>query len=272
MNKITVDTKKCLRDGLCVAECPLRIIEMKGGSSVPSMVNGGEYRCIRCGHCVSICRSGALSLDGMKSQDCPPVPAMLSAAAAEGFLRSRRSIRVYRGKAVEREKLSRLIEIARYAPTGSNSQRVGWVVVESRARVKTMAGMVVDFFRHLAAAKNPLVDSYRLREIIAAWESGVDGISRGAPALVVAHAPKDYGLATVDCVLALTYLDLAAPSLGLGTCWGGYFMMAAPHWPPLQKALDLPEGRACYGVLMAGYPKHVYHRLPLRNPPTIRWG
>ena len=271
MSPITIDAKKCLRDGVCVDVCPLRIIERKGGSSVPSTVAGEEDRCIECGHCVAVCRAGALSLDEMKSKDCPPAPAGLTAAAAEGFLRGRRSIRVYRDKPVEREKLTRLIEIARYAPTGTNSQRVGWVVIESREKVKTLAGTVVDFFRHLAAAKNPVADSYKLGKSIAAWESGIDVISRGAPALVLAHAPKDYGLATVDCTSALTYLDLAAPSLGLGTCWAGYFMMAAAHWPPLQQALGLPESRACYGVMMAGYPKYAYHQLPLRKPPTIQW-
>jgi nitroreductase len=195
----------------------------------------------------------------------------MSAAAAEGFLRARRSIRVYRDKPVEREKLARLIEVARYAPTGSNSQRLGWIVIGSRERVKTLAGMVVDFFRHLAASGSPLAGSYRLGDRVAAWDSGIDVISRGAPALVAAHAPKEYGLGTVDCALALTYLDLMAPSLDLGSCWGGFFMMAAAHWPPLQQALGLPEGHACHGVMMVGYPKFAYYRLPMRNPPTIQW-
>lgn len=40
---------------------------------------------------------------------------------------------------------------------------------------------------------------------------------------------------------------------------------------PLQKALALPKGHASFGAMMVGYPRHTYHRLPLRNPPVITW-
>jgi nitroreductase len=66
-------------------------------------------------------------------------------------------------------------------------------------------------------------------------------------------------------------LDLAAPSFALGTCWAGFLMMAASHWPPLQNALSLPEGYACFGAMMIGYPKYKYQRLPLRKEPDIMW-
>jgi len=31
----TIDTKKCKHDGICVEECPMRILEMKDASSAP---------------------------------------------------------------------------------------------------------------------------------------------------------------------------------------------------------------------------------------------
>lgn len=273
MSLFTIDPEKCRRDGACVAECPRRIIEMKDPSAVPTPVEGAEGQCILCGHCVAVCSQGALSHAQMKSAECPPVRRDMEIpfAQAEYFLRSRRSIRSFKNQAVERDKLVQLIDVARLAPTGRNSQLVHWLGVDSREKVFHLAGIVMEFFQYLIAQENPFAEKFGLKNVIGAWEAGVDVISRGAPAMVFTHAPKDYGLAATDETIALTFLDLLAPTIGLGTCWGGYFMIAAAQWPPLLQALGLPEGHACCGAMMIGYPKFKYHRLPLRNEPRLSW-
>ncbi len=273
MGLFSIDREKCKRDGICVSECPLRIIELRGDSPVPTPVEGAEQVCIRCGHCVSVCPHGAFSHSDMKPGDCPPVrrELALSIGQAEYFLRSRRSIRTYKDKRIEREKLQRLIEVARYAPTGTNSQQVGWLVIDSKEGVSSMAAMTIDWMRHMVQEDNPFARAYRMAGIVRAWEGGLDLICRGSAGLVIVHAPAEYAAAQVDSTIALTYLDLAAPSFGLGTCWAGFFMIAASCWPPLQQALDLPEGRRCCGAMMIGYPKYIYHRLPLRREPNITW-
>jgi nitroreductase/ferredoxin len=268
-----IDKRKCRRDGICVAECPVRIIELREDSPVPEPVEKAEDFCIRCGHCVAVCPHGAFSHSEIAVKDCAPVnkDLKLSARHAEHFLRSRRSIRTYKDKPIEREKLQRLIEVARYAPTGTNSQRVEWLVLNSRERVRKAAGMTADWMRHLIEEDHPVARGYRLKSIVSAWDAGVDFICRGAAGLIVAHAPVDYAAAQTDCTIAITFLDLAAPSFGLGTCWAGFFMFAAAQWPPLKKALNLPEGHACFGAMMIGYPKYTYRRLPPRREPAIKW-
>jgi nitroreductase len=74
---------------------------------------------------------------------------------------------------------------------------------------------------------------------------------------------------TIDSAIALSYMDLAAPSLGLGCCWAGFFMIAAGSWPPLAEAFQLPEGHKSFGAMMVGYPKFRYQRLPERNEAKI---
>jgi nitroreductase len=96
-------------------------------------------------------------------------------------------------------------------------------------------------------------------------------ICRGAPHLIIACAPKDYPWAATDCAIALTYLELAAPSFGIGACWGGFFTAAARQWAPLQETLALPADQIVCGAMMVGYPRYRYHRLPLRNEPPITW-
>ncbi|MDD5287099.1 MAG: nitroreductase family protein [Desulfuromonadaceae bacterium] len=273
MSQINVEQEKCKLDGICAAVCPMNIIELKEGSPVPKLMAGVEELCIKCGHCVAVCPHGALSLDEMKSEDCPPVRVELALGSeqAEHFLRSRRSIRNYSDKTVEREKLAKLIDMAHYAQTGTNSQQVHWLVINSKEKLHDLAGIVIDMLRHLIKEGHPMAKAYRLDRSIAAWEAGRDPVLRGAPVLVVTHAPKGYALAQVDSSVALTFLDLAAPTLGLGSCWAGFFMMAAAQWPPLQQALSLPNGHACSGAMMVGYPTYRYQRLPLRKDAAISW-
>jgi nitroreductase/NAD-dependent dihydropyrimidine dehydrogenase PreA subunit len=273
MSLFSIDEAKCGRDGICVAECPLKIIEMKDAKSTPIPAVDAAARCIGCGHCVAVCPHGALTHAMLAAADFPPVrkELALSTEQAEQFLRSRRSIRAYRDKPVEREKLQRLIELARYAPTGVNGQMVEWIVLHSRAEVERISGMVIDLFRGMIASDHPMAIKYRLKDIVRGWENGVDFISRGAPGLVFVHAPKAFGLAAVDCANALSYFDLAAPTLGLGACWGGFIMAAAAQYPPIRKTLSLPEENAVFGAMMAGYPKYAYHRLVPRNAPKIEW-
>lgn len=273
MSLFTVEGEKCHRDGICVAVCPLRILELSDGSPVPTPVEGAEELCIRCGHCVSVCPHGAFSHADIPIADCLPVNEefALRTEQAEYFLRSRRSIRTFKEKEIEREKLVRLIDIARYAPTGSNSQQVKWLIVNSREKVHALAGIVIDMVRYLLKEGDPTAKAYRLDRAVTAWESGEDVVSRGAPCMVFSHAPKESPISQVDCAIAHTFLDLAAPSLGLGVCWAGFFMLAAPHWPPLQQALALPEGHACFGAMMIGYPKYKYFRMPARKEAEVIW-
>jgi nitroreductase len=107
--------------------------------------------------------------------------------------------------------------------------------------------------------------------VVAVWETGVERICRGAPHVVVAHAPEDERSAQSASTIALTYVELAAPSFGLGACWAGYFNAAANFWPPMKEALSLPDGHVSFGAMMVGHPKYKYQRLPTRNAARISW-
>lgn len=271
MSLFTIDEKLCARDGICVAECPAFVIEMKTKESFPTVTDGGEARCINCGHCVAVCPHRAISLTRMNVDQCPPIDdtLILGESQMEQFLRSRRSIRTYKAQDVEAATLIRLIDIARYAPTGSNSQQVQWLIVTTRDKVVQLTALAVDWMRNAILEKNPMAEAYQMAGIVKAWDNGIDIISRGAPALVIAHGPEAYPIMTVDSAIAISYLDLAAPSLGLGSCWAGFFMAAAAYWPPLAEALNLPKGQKSFGAMMVGYPKFRYYRLPTRNEAKV---
>ena len=146
MSLIAIDEQKCQRDGHCVAVCPTKVLALKKGA-FPAATALAEEMCIRCGHCVAVCPHGALSHREMASADCPAGRPdwKLSPEQVEHFLRSRRSIRAYQDKTVEREAIAKLISIARYAPSGHNGQPVEWLVVSGRAEVKKLGGLVVEW-------------------------------------------------------------------------------------------------------------------------------
>ena len=273
MGLLTVDQGLCHRDGICAEVCPVGIIEFKDKDAFPTLIDGGEKLCIRCGHCVAVCPHGAMAHAIMKPEECLPVKddGLLLPEQVEHFLRFRRSIRNYKKKQVDREVLTNLINIARFAPSGHNSQPVRWLVIYEEDEVRKMTGLVVDWMRDLIKEDSPLVAAMHLDRVVSFYDAGLDPICRNAPHIIVAYARKDDRTAQSACNIALTYLELAALSFDLGTCWAGYFNAAASFWPPMQKEMGLPEGNISFGAMMVGYPKFKYQRLPLRNTTSIIW-
>jgi len=269
MDLFEVNQKTCNQDGICAKACPAGLIDFQK-DRYPTPVTEADELCIGCGHCVAVCPTGSLSHRKMSVAQCPPIKKdfQLTAGQCEHFLRSRRSMRVYKNKPVAREELLRLIEMARYAPTGRNSQCVEWLVLSNRDELNHLTSIIADWMRWATSnmPENALLD-WELKR----WEGGRDAILRGAPVVIVTHAEKDNRMAPVDCTIALTYLELAAASMGLGCCWAGFFKSAATTFTPMMEALSLPDGHQCFGAMMVGYPKLRYHRMPLRKPPDITW-
>jgi nitroreductase/NAD-dependent dihydropyrimidine dehydrogenase PreA subunit len=268
-----VDPDQCNRDGVCVEECPARIIRLGPGDDVPAPEDAFASFCIGCGHCVAVCPTGAFKLNWLSPDQCPPIikESQPSREQAEHFLRSRRSIRTFKEKTVERAKLEKLLEIACYAPSAKNSQPWNWTVVESPVEVRRLAAMVIEYMRGFIAEKPRLAALLSFTRVVAAWDRGFERVCRGAPHMIVAHADKNWGFGAEDTALALSYLELYAPLLGLGTCWGGYFYSAVNAYPPLFDALKLPAKHKAFGAMMVGYPRFRYQRLVPRKPPKVSW-
>ncbi len=272
MNLIEVNQKTCNQDGICSAVCPAKLINFtKGG--YPTPIAEIDELCIRCGHCVSACPSGSLQHAEIPMEQCPVIreELRLSEEQSEQFLRSRRSIRNYRDKKVPRESLQKLIEVARYAPTGHNTQSVEWLVLSDREELNKLVAIVGEWMRWMLANMSKFALSMRMDLALEKLEAGSDIVLRGAPVLIVAHAKKDDLMAPASCTIALTYLELAATSMELGCCWAGYFNAACSTFPPMKQALGLPAGHQCFGAMMVGYPQFRYQRMPVRKSPPITW-
>ncbi len=273
MALITVDPETCNQDGICVAECPGRIIRMDPEDGYPRATSDFEDVCLKCGHCVAVCPTGALSLNWLGPDGCRPIRKELEVTPdqAEQFLCGRRSIRTFKEKGVSRPVLEKLLEIACSAPSAKNQQPWHWIVVQDPAEVRHLAGLVVEWVRQVIQSDPTEAETMGLPRVVASWDEGYDRICRGAPHVIVAHADKTWPFSTEDCTLAISHLTLYAASVGLGACWAGYFYKAVNAYPPLFEALGLPSDHLAFGAIMIGYPKFRYQRIPPRNPIRVSW-
>jgi len=249
------------------------LISIKKDDGYPDIDVRREEQCISCGHCVAVCPTGSLSHKDVPIEKSPPINKRLriNLAQAQQFLRSRRSIRAFKHKKVEKEVIQNLIEIARYAPTGTNKQLVQWCVFTQRAQLDRLARETVEYLRHRTNTNPDHPAATIMRLVVAAWDFGSDAVLWRAPALLVASAPKSAVTGFVDVVLTLSYLELAATTMGLGTCWIGMFRDALYSWSPIQEIVKLPKDHIHFYPMALGYPKNEYDRLPERKAPTIDW-
>ena len=141
-------------------------------------------------------------------------------------IEGRRSIRKYVDKPIEQEKLDKVIEAFRLAPSAGNNQTWQLLVV-TNPQIKAQ-------IRQISPSKAPMIEN--------------------APALLVAvSARKDVmtnnqAVDTTDVCIALTMAMLEAWELGLGTCW-----MANYTEPEMQKVLGLPETTSVVAMMPIGY-------------------
>lgn len=272
MPELIVNTQSCTHCGLCAATCPWGLIDVPE-EGVPQLAKAAAKRCIICGHCEAVCPTGSVHLDDprLDSTVSPPQPAVIESARLGAYLRMRRSIRRFRDSPVERATIEQIMDIVRYAPSGRNRQDVQWLMIHDTQEVRRLTAMAVDWMRESGNNGNPLAARYNLTGMVRAWEEGRDSICMNTPHLVIAHVNEENPVALTNAIIALTHLDIVAPSFGLGACWGGIFMQAVKSWEPLKTALDLPSGHAAVHCLMFGYPAIRYMRPPKRNPTSIVW-
>lgn len=273
MMKISVEKNNCIGDGKCVEICPIQILKMNEKECVPEFIPGGEEVCINCGHCFAFCPKGAITLSTMDVKDAQIIDysKMASAEQVKLFLKSRRSIRCYKDEQVRKETIEELLDIARFAPSGINRQPVNWAVLLVKEKVHELGNLVIKWMEGLLAAKAEFAVSFKFERLVESWKNGKDLICRDAPCIVTAYGVKDDPIVPTSCIISGTYLELAAFGLGLGACWAGYVNMAINMDAKVKEFVGISSRATAGAVMMIGYPKYRYARIPLRNPAKIIW-
>ena len=139
----------------------------------------------------------------------------------------RESVRSFKDQAVEDEKLNRILEAGRLAPSASNRQEWRYVVVRNREK----------------------------REKLMEASLGQRQVAE-APVVIVACAETDNHVMgcgqvcyPIDVALSVDHMTLMAVAEGLGTCWIGAFDADA-----VKELLRIPDEIKVIALLPLGYP------------------
>jgi len=113
--------------------------------------------------------------------DCDPIDIHLIPRwdEARQFLVSRRSIRVYVNKPIEKDKILQVLDAARFAPWGGNRQGniLRWVVTSDPAQVHRVAQMSIDWMKSVKDVNPAMYKEAKLELFTSAWDEGEDQIA-----------------------------------------------------------------------------------------------
>lgn len=253
---ISFNKEKCIKCGLCAADCVTGVIEMAAdGFPAPA----DEKSCLHCQHCFAVCPRGAVVYNGVEAEESDNIGEIPATQALENLMKSRRSVRKYQAKEIPWDTLQRLAATLSYTPTGCNDHRLKLIFV---------TGKKCDEFRQetnrilLKIMHSPLalLMPKRYKRFFKCIESGEDVIYRGAPAFLVVAVHKKSPCRTEDPLICLTWFELLANSLGLGCCWCGFAQRALQKFSTLRKMLDLDKDYQIGSVILFGYPAVKYRR------------
>ena len=261
MPKINIDRDKCINCGACVKDCITYSLELDENNS-PRLSEGGEERCIACQHCFAICPVGAISFEGKNPENAPAVN-YGSPEDVLNLIRSRRSIRQFLAEEISPEEFLKLKSMLPYIPTGCNFNGLHFSFIETRSAMDKIRIYVN--MKLLKLISNKFTSKYagKFVRFKKAFENGEDIIFRNAPHMVVVSSHIHAPCSNVDPIIALSYIELYAQSLGFGTCWCGFAQACFKILPKLAKMVKIPDGYKPVYVMLIGKSAVKYHRSTL---------
>lgn len=179
---------------------------------------------------------------------------------------TRRSVRRYISKPVEKEQITKLMEAAVQAPSAMNSQPWAFAVMQDSAALNSLSDKSKSCLLGMLD-RLPALQKYQT-----ALESPDFNIFYGAGTLVVVCAkPNLSPNATTDCAMAAQNVMLTARDLGLGTCWIG-FAVAYLNTPEGKRELNIPEEYSVVAPLIVGHPEVELDPMEKNPPEVLFWG
>ncbi|MDP2911639.1 MAG: nitroreductase family protein [Candidatus Omnitrophota bacterium] len=178
------------------------------------------------------------------------------------IIKSRRSIRKYLDKPISKEIIDKLIEAAKWAPSGMNEQPWGFIVVQDKALIKELSGRSIPYINKMIE-ENPKFIGYKKRMAVKDFS-----IFYHAPCVIIILGKKDIFSYQNDCAMAAQNMMLAASSMDIGSCWVGMMnVLNEDKW--FREKFQLPDNYRVVAPLALGYFENKNIPIIERRPPEI---
>lgn len=182
-------------------------------------------------------------------------------------IQKRVSIRKWKPLPVEKEKIVKVLEAGRRAPSWGNVQPWRFIVVRDRARIEELAksgagqdhigtAPVIIVCCGLTEAFSRKMHRESLKQLINAgvmnWpDELLDNVILGSD-LIAPYRLGEQAMAIKageQIMIAVAYMSLEALNQGLGSCWAG-----AVSTKDAREVLGLPDGLFVHDFFLLGYP------------------
>ena len=147
-------------------------------------------------------------------------------------IEKRYSVRKYSDKEIERDKLDKIMEAGRLAPTASNQQLNKHIIVTDKGII------------------HALVDACEGQQWIATAPAVIVECASGDRTMICGQSAR-----SMDGAIAMSYMTLEAVSPGLQFCWLGWF-----DPDQVKRLLNIPDDHVVIAVTPIGYPAREGHR------------
>ncbi len=265
----------------------MRLIEYR--DEQVRFVPEAEDCCICCGHCMAICPTGAVTVEGLPETQFDALPKeTIGIEALLDLMKTRRSVRAFRDEPVPRAMVDCILEAVAQAPLGFPAELGGVSIVNGKEKVARLLPPMVAFYRRLhrgmrSPFMRPILRLSMGKKVFCAIQNFMPVMDRmfahyerteedvftwSAPLLLVFHAPADKISAHDDPVIAATYAMLAAQALGLGTTIIGMVPPFVQQSRWARRFLSIPNGNLAQSALIAGFPRTLFTRSIARPPET----
>ena len=260
-----VNQEKCVKCGHCIKDCMPRVIEFNE--------DGFPYakhpeNCMKCQHCLAICPAGAISVLGKTPENSEPVK-IRDEEAILNLIKTRRSFRFYKKENLNPEVMAKLKNMLNWSPTGVNYHKLHFSFVDdvevmdeirdytNKKLIRLFSNPVIGFlFKKYKRYTNGII-------------KGHDIVFRGAPHMIIVSTPIDAPCKDIDPIIALSYFELYAQSLGVGTVWCGIAYSVFKLFPELCKQVEIPDGYKLSYAMLFGPTHAKYHRSTQPEPFDI---
>jgi len=175
----------------------------------------------------------------------------------------RRTIRRFDARDIPEDDVRMMLEAARWAPSGHNTQPWGFIVIRDHATKKKIREISADsIVKRIGGRRENAMkiarnhpEQYRTEEALRRFITGehYEYITR-APVLVAVTCDLNAVSGLQDAFMAIQNMLLAAFSLGIGSCPSSSAVMKPDMEEQVKKTLGVPEHLSVVSIVCLGYP------------------